>query len=188
MKITLVRHGEAVENVSGVVLGHRDGSLTEVGKSQARQVAERLTGQDFDAIYSSDLGRCRETLEPIKDIFGDVEVIFTPELREMSFGEFEGRESKTIDWNALSGSVLSRKAPGGESGLELHSRVVEFLNYLFLKHANDNLLLVTHGGPTRNMLAAIDGLSEREMFGLDIPNTHTVSREIDKKIMKALVN
>ena len=41
----LVRHGETVWNRDGRIQGHRHVPLTERGRAQARQLAERLDGQ-----------------------------------------------------------------------------------------------------------------------------------------------
>ena len=57
----VVRHGESTWNVLGRYQGQADVPLSLEGRLQAAMLAERLTGQPFDAVYSSDLSRALET-------------------------------------------------------------------------------------------------------------------------------
>jgi broad specificity phosphatase PhoE len=59
--LTFVRHGETEWNLQGRVMGHLDSALTPTGIEQARRLAARLRGTEFDAIYTSDLGRAEAT-------------------------------------------------------------------------------------------------------------------------------
>ena len=50
----LVRHGETVDNANQIMQGQTQGELNEKGIAQAREVAEKLLGEHFDAFVSSD--------------------------------------------------------------------------------------------------------------------------------------
>ena len=56
-ELVVVRHGETLWNADGRQQGHLDSPLSELGWRQAEAIAERVAGQPFDALYSSDLGR-----------------------------------------------------------------------------------------------------------------------------------
>ncbi len=65
MIITLVRHGEVEEKFHRCYNGHNDISLSSKGQEEALELAQTLKHHKFDAIYSSDLRRCQETVAPI---------------------------------------------------------------------------------------------------------------------------
>ena len=63
--ITVVRHGETLQNVLGVLQGHYEGELNDLGRQQAMAAGNALHGQTFDACYASDLKRTLESAEII---------------------------------------------------------------------------------------------------------------------------
>ncbi|KAI9311652.1 histidine phosphatase superfamily, partial [Dichotomocladium elegans] len=131
-----------------------DTTLNERGLRQAMLVGHRLQSEEFDAMYCSDLTRCKETLEAILHYqSAATPVIYKRGLRERDFGKLSGNpvgflasESKrlSIDVNELV------KRSGGESENEFASRVIEaYLEIVTEANANgyQNILVVTHGGP-----------------------------------------
>lgn len=61
MLLYVIRHGEP---------DYATDSLTEKGKIQAEKLADRLCVHGFDEIYSSPLGRAKQTAQPTCDRFG----------------------------------------------------------------------------------------------------------------------
>src|SRR5712671_5193844 len=65
-RLILIRHGETEWNRAGRIQGYRaDSALTATGREQVRALAARLAREGIDALHSSDVGRTRETAEPI---------------------------------------------------------------------------------------------------------------------------
>ena len=156
--IYLIRHGETDWNLNGRWQGHADVPLNDVGRAQARRLAERLraSGPRFDAIYSSDLQRAWETARTVAAAVG-VSPRPMPELREIDVGTWSGRtnaEIRAADADAYerirSGEDLARG--GGERFLDLYTRVVGVAERLTAVHPGATLALVTHGGPVRALL------------------------------------
>src|SRR5262245_45575580 len=89
-RIILLRHGETVWNLEGRYQGQLDSPLSTAGVTQARALAQRLATVHFAALYSSDLGRARQTTECIADVTGH-KIRADPRLRERHLGIFQGR-------------------------------------------------------------------------------------------------
>ncbi len=89
--ILLARHGETEWNRIGRWQGATDIPLSDVGRGQARALAERLIGQPIHRVYASHLSRAKETAEIIVNTLGlQVSVSVDPRLRERGYGCFEG--------------------------------------------------------------------------------------------------
>lgn len=134
MEIWVVRHGETVENLQGIIQGHRPGKLSENGILQAKFTGPVLTKQRFKHIYVSDLGRTVETYEAMGFGFRKHKppVTFTSLLREKGGGILEGAEmSKWDQFAALSGKDPREFHPSeGESWEIVMHRADAFLTYL----------------------------------------------------------
>jgi broad specificity phosphatase PhoE len=163
----LIRHGETDWNVNGRWQGHTDVALNEVGRAQARRLAERLREERrrFDAIYSSDLQRAWETACAVGAAL-DIEPQPLPTLREIDVGTWGGLTGAEVMARDLevyerikSGEDVARG--GGERFLDLYTRVVAAVERLVDEHPGQTLALITHGGPVRALLlhAARDKLS-----------------------------
>ena len=98
MELLLVTHPEATHVVDGLVGGWYDADLTERGAAQAQQVAAAIG--PVDAVFSSDLTRCRRTAEAVAARAG-VEVVLDPDLREQSYGVAGGQPPGTFPYAPL---------------------------------------------------------------------------------------
>lgn len=178
MKLYVVRHGETIENKNKVLMGHNHGTLTELGIKQAKETAQKLENNSFEHIFSSDLQRCVDTAELLKEYHPNTPLTFTPELRELNMGVFQGQKRDDIDWNSLNGSVMERKPENGESLSELNQRVKKFVGSLLDDHKEYSLLLVTHAGVIRQLLSIFSGVPSEYIYkNIPIENAH--SYEID---------
>ncbi len=181
MKLFLIRHGETEENAAGILMGHLHGTLSEKGKTQARKVADILKNENFVHIYASDLNRCVDTAEFIKEFHPDTPLTFTKELRERNLGVLQGQVVKDIDWDGLPGEGDDKKPENGESVKELNKRVGNFIKELFNDYPTDTLLIVTHHGWIVSAMAVVahipvDNISE------NIKNGQIIKLEVDENI------
>ena len=151
-RIIAVRHGETAWNVDARIQGHIDIALNERGRQQARKLGQALAGEAIGAVYSSDLGRAHETASAVASLAG-IPVVTDRGLRERCFGMFEGKTFDEIHatWPDQAHSWRTRipdwvPPEGGESLLQLRSRVGAVLHTLAARHAGDQILVVAHGG------------------------------------------
>jgi len=167
LTLHLLRHASVEDGYIGRYNGHIDIALSENGKKEAVLAAQKLDGVCFDAVYCSDLLRCRQSVEP----FGFSSVIYDARLREKSWGRAEGMSFGEIcdkfgivyeDFESFVRSV------GGEGLDEFAARIDGFFEQLRLSDAS-SVLVVTHGGVIRTLLAKLRGLSLEEAFCIDAP-------------------
>jgi broad specificity phosphatase PhoE len=171
MRLTLVRHGETEENVQGVIQGQLPGKLTESGKVQAKQAAEKLRGRHFDAIYSSDLQRCLDTSEPIRHYYPDVIFITDTLLRERRGGSLEGTVAQDEIIYTKESDWFSHRLPGGgESWEDVKARQIPFLNRLLEEYPDGDVLVISHGGPVRGIRSILEGKTLAEIYEEGTPN------------------
>ena len=82
-RIILVRHGQSVTNAGGRAADQVSNPLTELGRAQARQFAERLDCRPT-LIVTSPFLRAQQTSEPLRQRFPEVPVKEWP-IQEFSF-------------------------------------------------------------------------------------------------------
>ena len=148
--ILLVRHGETDWNVHRRVQGHSDTPLNDTGRAQSRALAESLAGETFDAVYSSDLLRAHETARIVAAAKG-LAVTAIPDLREKHFGTWEGFTDEEIV--ARFPEASHGHWGDEETSEEMATRIREALVRIAEAHPGGRVLVVTHGGPVRSLLA-----------------------------------
>ena len=166
-KLFLVRHGQARNNVERILMGHpKKGEcmLTEKGKEQAKEVAQKLQKEKIDVIFASPLERTTETAEIISQKIG-IEIIFDERLREVEVGNFEGRS-----WDEYLKLYPHSLNPGrtdenGIEGLEdIQDRLNSFINDVNEKYQGKNIAIVSHGGPLDVLKGMLSGMNKEEIL------------------------
>jgi probable phosphoglycerate mutase len=147
-ELLLVRHGETDWNAEGRLQGHTDRPLNDHGRRQAHELAEELTGEQLDAIYSSDLVRARETAEIVGERLG-LPVMLDRGLREKNWGTWEGLTPAERDAVELV----------GESTEEHTARTLGALRRIAERHPDGRVLVVTHGGSLRRVQVEVLGVA-----------------------------
>lgn len=92
MRIIIVRHGDP---------DYARDALTELGKKQAAAVAERLMDEGIEEIYSSPLGRAKETAEAFAELSGIRSIHMLDFMREIRFGFGEALYETGNPWEEV---------------------------------------------------------------------------------------
>ncbi len=175
----LVRHGETEWNRAGRMQGHTGVPLSAEGRRQATLVAERLRSVEFARVYCSDLPRAAETARIIA-AGRDLTISDETELREFSYGEWEGltlEEVETRNPGALAerieaGGNMGFTAPGGESAVDAIQRVRRFSRRASASHdPGENILVVGHGGSLRALAVCLLDLADADFWKFRVDNT-----------------
>ena len=154
MKIYIARHGQDEDNANGIMNGQRNGALTELGRSQAKSLANEIRnlGLTFSKIYSSPLKRAHETAQIIADTLdfkGEVELM--DNLKERDLGTLTGRDLKDV-YETYTDNVLKTdtityflEPVNGENFPKAIKRAKRVLDEIHNKSAEGDILLVCHG-------------------------------------------
>lgn len=155
MVFYLARHGETEWNRLGLLQGQFDSSLTELGKTQARSLADALKQKDIEQIYTSTLRRAKDTAE-ICSQFLFKPVSATEQLVERHFGDLQGMSFAELKqdpkYDTLWSESIAFKPDGGESAACSAKRFHKFLFNAARSESKGNTLIVSHGDIIRNFI------------------------------------
>ncbi|MGZ8795576.1 MAG: histidine phosphatase family protein [Gaiellaceae bacterium] len=159
--ILLARHGESDWNRAKRWQGQADRPLTELGRTQARELAGRLAQTELDAIYSSDLQRARETAEIVARS-RQLSVTTLAGLREVDVGSWSGLTRAEAELQFP--DEYARWTAGeegwddGETYEQLSERVVDTVRHISTEQPQGRVLVVAHGGSIRAVHASALGV------------------------------
>jgi probable phosphomutase (TIGR03848 family) len=155
--VVLVRH--ALTPTTGAVLqGRRPGvHLSDDGRRQADGVAARLAALPrIAAVYASPLERARETAAAIARARG-ASVRVERELTELDVGAWTGRSLKRLsrkpEWQVVQRHPSGFRFPGGESFVEMQTRIVGALARVVERHPASVVVVVSHADPIKAVVA-----------------------------------
>ena len=149
--IYLTRHGQTMWNIEKRLQGRGNSPLTEDGIERAKELRERVKDIKLDVIYSSPIERALTTANIIK---GDknVEVVTDDGLREMCFGDYEGKitdevmkENPNWDISLIMKGNTELAAPNGENLAEVRERVAKAMDSIIEENKGKTVLVVAHG-------------------------------------------
>lgn len=161
-RLIIVRHGESAWNVERRVQGQADPPLSEVGRQQARALAEAMRKPRLAALYCSPLHRARETAALVAAPHG-LRPQVVDALREIDLGVWQGRTHSELSadpsetyrqWRSDPSTV---RPPGGETLDEALDRVVPAVEAILSAHVGGSIALVTHSIVGRALLVDLLG-------------------------------
>ncbi|WP_140485221.1 alpha-ribazole phosphatase [Flavobacterium sp. GSA192] len=159
MEVYLVRHTETVFE-KGICYGQTDVALKEPYLEQFEYIKSQIP---VDAIvYSSPLLRCVQLANYLAP-----SIITDSRLMEMHFGDWEMKKWDAIpevDFTPWMTDFVNVAVPNGESFVDLHHRVSDFLTADFIKNTSKPIVLVTHAGVIRSILCTISNLPLKDAF------------------------
>ena len=172
INLYLVRHGRQNSTLCNV-----DVELSSVGQTQAELLRNRLKGFPIDALYSSHLIRAKQTAEIINQTL-NLPITIREDLQEISFGLLTGLTEQEVYTNFHEFKKEQYKLledipyPGGENGTLVYERAMPVIQEI-LQSGKKNIVIVTHGGVIRVLLAALFGKTQakRFLFGVSLENT-----------------
>ena len=174
--LIFIRHGRTAWNEEGRFQGHLNSDLNDVGIAQASALANRFKQKSLDHVYSSDLGRARQTAQALSE-FHDLSIQEDGALRERCMGVFQGCTSAEITKNHLESWKLfldkdpDYRMPEGESINDVVKRAHGFLERVRQDHKGQCVAAVTHGGWIRVLIKDLLGLEQSRAAPFKVFNT-----------------
>ena len=151
--VYLARHGETAWSLTGQHTGCTDLPLTQRGERNARALRERLSGLEFDKVFTSPLLRARRTCELAG--FGAAAEV-DPDLVEWNYGQYEGRTTDEIHAERPDWQLFRDGCPGGESPEQVGARADRVLRRV--RAVQGHVLLFSSGHFLRVLAARWLGL------------------------------
>ncbi len=187
----LIRHGQTAWNAEKRLQGHIDIPLNETGLAEAELIAKEFENRSLSAIYSS----------PLQRAYGTAQIINRPHqhsiqlneaLKEATYGSIEGLKVDEYHDKCAAQLASFKSMPyrerlhfklveDAESYFEVYQRVRPVLDQLIQKHLGEEIIVVSHGGLIRAVMAV---LSEIDVRDIQIQNTGCLTLVGDGSVLK----
>ena len=149
--IITIQHTQAVHHDTGMVGSWTDWELTDLGKKHAENIGRKLaaelnqTGLSYK-LYSSDLLRAKQTIDPLARYMG-LDVEYRMDLREHNIGEACGKSGQWARDNSAPCATFDDRAfPSAESWREFWNRINGVIESITAdENENENIILASHG-------------------------------------------
>ena len=166
-KYFVMRHGEGDHNLKNIMSSKVDNPhhLTEKGKSEARESAEKLKDRKITKIIVSPFVRTLETAEIAASVLGikkeNIEI--DNRLKEVDFGDFNLQDFSVFDsYYTSQEERFEKRMPNGECFNDVRIRAGEILYETDSKFKDENILFVTHAAPAWALMSVALGASKTE--------------------------
>ena len=180
--VVLVRHASTAttgKRLYGQSPGH---DLDARGRRQAEATAQRLTGLDLAAVYSSPLERAQQTAQPIARAAG-LRVRTRKGLIEPDVGEWTNRSLGQLrrrkDWRLVQRAPSRFRFPGGESFRHLQQRAADEVEGLAREHGDATIVCVSHAETIKVVVAHYIGLHLDHLQRLEVSPASLTTLSLD---------
>jgi len=169
LRLDLLRHGET--ELGGGLRGSLDDALTDTGWAQMRGAV--IEQGPWDRLISSPLQRCARFANELGAQLG-LPVQLEKDLQELHFGAWEGQSALALmetDAEALGqfwADPYSFTPPQGEPVVDFSARVLAAVQRLYATYAGERVLLISHGGVMRLLLAQARGLPREQLLNVEV--------------------
>ncbi|PMU10545.1 MULTISPECIES: alpha-ribazole phosphatase family protein [unclassified Pseudomonas] len=184
LRLDLLRHGET--ELGGGLRGSLDDALTEKGWAQMR--AAVIEQGPWDRLVSSPLQRCARFAEELGAQLG-LPVQLDKGLQELHFGAWEGQSAAALmetDAEALGlfwADPYSFTPPQGEPVVDFSTRVLAAVERLQATCAGERVLLISHGGVMRLLLAQARGLPREQLLNVEVGHGAVFSLTVESGLL-----
>ena len=193
MKLTLVRH-TSLNIAPSVCYGQSDVAVSANFENERMALQKKLAAFEFDAIYASPLTRCHQLAQALCDdeLFGHTSenIKLDARLKELHFGDWEMSPWDAIPrekFDVWADDYANLAPPNGETFSELHARAKSFVEDVSSHSQGKHILVVTHGGFIRALIAEVLQMPLKRLFRLTIDHASVTQLEFNGEVPKVLL-
>lgn len=162
MKIYFATHSTTIDNEAKLASGWKDVELSKLGIQQAKDLGERFKDIHIDLVCCSDLKRAVDTVQIAFE--NKIPIIFDKRLREINYGDFNGKPTKTIE--PTKREKIEKSFLNGESYKQAITRVQNFYSELKKKYSDKTVLVVGHRATQYGLYTLIGGKTIEECLSI----------------------
>lgn len=195
--LILLRHGQSIWNQQHIFTGWCDVALTPFGEEEALKAKEALKDFKIDAVFVSALKRAQDTATIVLGDRHPKTFVSSKALNERKYGALEGKSKEEIKriygeeqvqrWRRS----YEERPPEGESLKDTCDRVLPFFKAEIEPRLKEGqtVLIAAHGNSLRALMKYLEGLSDEEIVGVEIPTAIPIVYRLgrDGKIMDKTV-
>ena len=165
-RVYMVRHGATQLSAEDRFAGAVNVELSEEGKFQAGQLAERLADDSIAAVYCSPLTRTVQTATILAGPH-KLPLVHEDGLREIHHGHWEGMRRADVEsqfpeeYAAWEEDPFTFAPDGGEAGVNVIARALPVIRKIVLEHRGQNVLVVSHKATLRLLISSLLGFDAR---------------------------
>jgi alpha-ribazole phosphatase len=182
LKLTLIRH-TSLQIEPGICYGQSDIDVAASFATEVANAQKKLAEMTFDAVYTSPLQRCVKLAEALN--LGDL--VEDHRLKELNFGDWE-----LLVWDDIPRDIFddwahdyaNKAPPNGETFSQLQQRSINFLDEMLNKHLSENILVISHGGLIRALLAHVLNMELKGLFRFTIDHGSVTQLDFSQKVPK----
>lgn len=175
--LVLLRHGQSEWNQKNIFTGWRDVPLSDAGEDEARRAGKALERYAFDAVFTSALKRAQDTAAIVLKGRMPEAYFCSQALNERKYGELEGKDKDEMRriYGPEQVHIWRRsfevRPPGGESLKDTCDRVLPYFKREIAPRLQQGqtVLIAAHGNSLRALVKYLEGLSDQQVVGLEIP-------------------
>ena len=161
--VVLIRHAHSEANAAGILSGRRPNiALSEKGRKQAQELAERLGQIKVKELRISPLQRCIETIDPWKSTKTRIRSIEDHGITEVDYGKWSGRTLRSLSreklWKIVQENPSRVFFPDGEGLSNMQARAVDSMYAGISSPGTGALVLVSHGDVIKALVASNLGM------------------------------
>lgn len=166
LKLTLVRH-TSLQIQPGICYGQTDVDVAVSFTQEAAATKAKIQHLVLDAVFTSPLQRCVK----LANALGFVEARHDDRLKELHFGDWEMQAWDDVPRNYFdewAQNYAHMAPPNGETFGQLQARGVIVIQELLNKYHHGHVLLVTHGGMIRALVAHVLNMQLKGLFRINV--------------------